>query len=81
VHNNSVALSAIAQLIEDVYAALRRLREPAAPVEVSNKPQPAVPVRKSVTPDFIVCLEDGMKFKSLKRHLSARYNLRLTNIA
>jgi predicted transcriptional regulator len=75
VANNSFPSSDLPQLIEDVYATLHRLGQPAAAAEVPNKLQPAVPVRKSITPDFIVCLEDGMKFKSLKRHLRAWYNL------
>nr|WP_287011326.1 MucR family transcriptional regulator [Brevundimonas sp.] len=44
-------------------------------VEVRAPDQPAVPIRKSIHPDYLVCLEDGRKFKSLKRHLRTRYNL------
>ena len=44
-------------------------------VAPSEKPQPAVPVKKSVTPDYIICLEDGKKLKMLKRHLKTAYNL------
>ena len=75
VANNSVSSSGLSQLIEDVHAALHRLGQPAPPAEAPNKPQPAVAVKKSVTPDFIICLEDGRKFKSLKRHLRTAYNL------
>ena len=75
VANNSLASSGIPQLIAEVYAALHRLAQPAAPVAAPNKPQPAVAVKRSVTPDFIVCLEDGQKFKSLKRHLTAVHNM------
>ena len=45
------------------------------PVNTEPQPEPAVPIRRSITPDFIVCLEDGRKFRSLKRHLRTRYNL------
>ena len=51
-----------------------RVTEQAAPVETEPL-KPAVPVKKSITPDYIVCLEDGKKFKSLKRHLRSQYNL------
>src|SRR3954468_2037465 len=67
VGNNSVSASALPSLIHSVYAALLGLRAPAdKPVE---KPIPAVPVKKSITPDFIISLEDGRRFKSMKRHL------------
>lgn len=54
--------------------ALRNLGEPQAPA-TEERPQPAVPIRKSVTPDYIICLEDGKRFKSLKRHLATYYRL------
>lgn len=73
VTNNAVATADLAKLIVDVHTALSSLASPAPEVEV--KREPAVPVRKSVTPDFIVCLEDGRKFKSLKRHLRTHYGL------
>lgn len=71
---NQVQPQEIPNLIRTVYAALR---------EVSGKPtlaaepvqEPAIAVKKSVTPDFIICLEDGKKFKSLKRHLRTRYGM------
>ncbi|WP_062227363.1 MucR family transcriptional regulator [Aureimonas frigidaquae] len=74
VSNNSVPVAELPALISDVYGALgRTTAAPAAqPVE---KPKPAVPVKKSVSDDFIICLEDGKKFKSLKRHLMTHYNL------
>ena len=74
VSNNSVAASDLPNLIGDVHGALLRVSNGAqeAPVEA---PKPAVPVKKSVTPDFIICLEDGKKFKSLKRHLRTQYNM------
>jgi MucR family transcriptional regulator, transcriptional regulator of exopolysaccharide biosynthesis len=74
VSNNSVAVSDLPSLINEVHAALGRVTagavEPAA-----EAPKPAVPVKKSVNSDYIVCLEDGKKFKSLKRHLRTQYNM------
>jgi len=74
VSNNTVAAADIASLISDVHGALKKTTggtvEPAA-----EAAKPAVPVKKSVTPEHIVCLEDGKKFKSLKRHLRTHYNL------
>ncbi len=72
VANNSVAVQDLPQLIQQVYAALASVGSGATAKE---KPTPAVPVRRSVTPDYIVCLEDGKKLKMLKRHLKTRYNL------
>ncbi|WAJ30551.1 MucR family transcriptional regulator [Antarcticirhabdus aurantiaca] len=74
VANNSLPVSDLPGLISEVYGALGRSNavQQAAPAE---KPKPAVPVKKSVHDDFIVCLEDGKKFKSLKRHLMTHYNL------
>lgn len=72
VSNNSVTPDALSALIQDVYRTLSGVgKEPAAP----DKPQPAVPVKKSVFPDHIVCLEDGKKLKMLKRHLKTAYNM------
>ena len=71
--NNEVAASTLPATIRVVYDALSRIGDtPAAPAE---KPQPAVPIRKSVFPDYIVCLEDGKRLKMLKRHLSTSYNM------
>ncbi|MGV8996356.1 MAG: MucR family transcriptional regulator [Parvibaculaceae bacterium] len=74
VGHNAVAADDLASLIHQVYDALRSAAEGAkiAPVE---KSEPAVSVRKSITPDYLICLEDGKKFKSLKRHLRTHYNL------
>lgn len=74
VSNNAVPRNELAALIADVHAAIGRLRTGDAQ-EPEVKLTPAVPVKKSVTPEYIVCLEDGKKFKSLKRHLSTHYNL------
>jgi predicted transcriptional regulator len=67
VANNSVSATDLPALIADVHRALTSLGEPT--VEPEPELVPAVPVKKSVTPDFIICLDDGKKFKSLKRHL------------
>jgi predicted transcriptional regulator len=74
VSNNEVGSSELTALINQVHAALHRTATGAAKPEVAPL-RPAVPVRKSVTPDYIVCLEDGKKFKSLKRHLRTQYDL------
>ena len=71
VGNNSVSLADLPQLIQEVYKALESVG--AAPV--LERPQPAVPIKKSVFPDYIICLEDGKKLKMLKRHLKTAYNL------
>jgi predicted transcriptional regulator len=74
VSNNSVAAAEIPALINQVHSALLRVSSGAkdAPAEPLK---PAVSVKKSVTPDYIVCLDDGKKFKSLKRHLRTQYNI------
>lgn len=74
VSNNSVPLAELPNLIRDVHSALMRVTEQATPVEVEPL-KPAVAVKKSITPDYIICLEDGKQFKSLKRHLRSQYNL------
>ncbi|GAA4106980.1 MucR family transcriptional regulator [Aminobacter aganoensis] len=74
VSNNSVPRAELPALIADIHAAIQRLRTGATPVPDETR-SPAVPIKKSVTADYIVCLEDGKKFKSLKRHLSTHYNL------
>jgi len=74
VSNNSVPSSDLASLINDVHSALLRVGGGTVEVPV-EAPKPAIPVKKSVTPDYIVCLEDGKKFKSLKRHLRTQYNM------
>ncbi|MCA1999580.1 MAG: MucR family transcriptional regulator [Hyphomicrobiales bacterium] len=74
VSNNSVPTGELSGLINDVYLALTRVGT--APAEIVAEPlKPAVPVKKSVHNDFIICLEDGKKFKSLKRHLRTQYNM------
>ena len=72
VSNNPLPKSELPALIQTIHNALTRLSvgvENAAPKEEPK--QPAVSIRKSITPDYLICLEDGKKFKSLKRHLAA----------
>lgn len=74
VSNNSVQTDLLPGLIHDVYKTLSSVgRE--LPPPVLDKPQPAVPAKKSVFPDFIICLEDGKKLKMLKRHLKTAYDM------
>ncbi|MEH0074825.1 MULTISPECIES: MucR family transcriptional regulator [Pannonibacter] len=74
VSNNTVAATELPSLINEVYGALQRTS--GAQVEPEPEPlKPAVPVKKSVMPDYIICLEDGKKFKSLKRHLRTHYDM------
>lgn len=70
--NNTVAANDLPNIIKDVYGTLQTL---GADTQAAERPQPAVPVKKSVTPDYIVCLEDGKKLKMLKRHLMTSYNM------
>ena len=72
VEHNSVQLDALPGLIEKVYQTLRGVGQ--TPV-VPDKPIPVVPVKQSVKPDFIICLEDGKKLKMLKRHLMTSYKM------
>ncbi len=74
VAHNPVPVAELPRLIERVYATLSEI-EGAPVAEPKSELKPAVPVRKSVTEDHIVCLEDGKKFKSLKRHLRTRYDM------
>lgn len=74
VSNNNVASGNVSALINDVHAALHRTATGNAKTEAEPL-VPAVPIRKSVAPDYLVCLEDGKRFKSLKRHLRTHYDL------
>lgn len=74
VASNSLPPQEVPSLIEQVHGAFAALGK-AKSVEPPPQLKPAVPIRKSITPDYIVCLEDGKKFKSLKRHLRTRYGL------
>lgn len=74
VSNNTVVASDLPLLINDIHQALSRATSNSAPAE-REELRPAIAVKRSVTPDYIICLEDGKKFKSLKRHLRTHYNL------
>ena len=74
VAKNTVSSEALPGLIRSVHAALAGVEQPGAPSE-PERPQPAVPIKRSVFPDYIVCLEDGAKMKMLKRYLKVRFDL------
>ncbi|RNJ62759.1 MAG: transcriptional regulator [Porphyrobacter sp. IPPAS B-1204] len=73
VSNNNVAVSDVPELIASVYHALARLRDTTPAAE--GKPEPAVSIRASVKPDYIICLEDGKKLKMLKRYLRTNFDM------
>lgn len=73
VSNNTLTVEEVPNLIEKVYSAFRDLSSSDSPSLPHT--QPAVPIKKSIKPDYIVCLEDGKKLKMLKRHLQTHYNL------
>ncbi len=75
VANNTISSGEIPSLISEIHSALTRVstgQEVQAPAEPAK---PAVPIKKSITNDYLICLEDGKKFKSLKRHLRTAYNM------
>ena len=72
VSNNSVAVNDLPQLINNIHGALAGLAGRSAP---EAKPEPKVPIRSSIRPDYIVCLEDGKRLKMLKRHLMTHYQM------
>ena len=72
--NNAATVAELPTVIRSVYRTLIGLATP-APAPEATKPVPAVPIKKSVTPDYLVCLEDGKQLKMLKRHLATSYNL------
>ncbi len=72
--NNQVPLAGLPGLIEQVYGALKSAGNEPAPAP-AEKPQPFVPAKRSVFPDYIICLEDGRKLKTLKRHLRSTFGL------
>ncbi len=74
VENNTLAIGDLPGLIQGVHRALASVAAGMDAVEAPPK-EPAVPVRRSITPDHLICLEDGRKFKSLKRHLRTKYNM------
>ena len=70
--NNTVAPGDLSQLIKDVF---KTLNEVGSALDAPEKPRPAVAIKKSIFPDYIICLEDGKKLKMLKRHLKTAYDL------
>jgi len=74
VSNNTVAVSDLPRLIEETYSALNAQGAPAEAAD-PERPKPAVPIKKSIQPDYIVCLEDGKELKMLKRHLKTAYDM------
>lgn len=74
VGSNAVAVTDVPRMIEYVHSTMSELAHAGAAAH-EEPPTPAVPIKKSVTPDHIVCLEDGRKFKSLKRHLRTQYDM------
>jgi predicted transcriptional regulator len=74
VSHNALSPTDLGKLIVEVHSTLKGLQTAEVP-ELTEELKPAVPVKKSVASDYIICLEDGKKFKSLKRHLRTHYNL------
>ncbi|MBD1549676.1 MucR family transcriptional regulator [Roseibium aggregatum] len=74
VANNTIASAELPNLIQKIHGSLLKTTAEAAGPEPQPL-KPAVPIKKSVTPDFIICLEDGKQFKSLKRHLRSQYGM------
>ena len=72
VSNNNLTVAELADLIRTVHTSLAGAGEVCT---VPDRPRPAVPIRRSITPDYIVCLENGKRLKTLKRHLHSRYNM------
>jgi len=70
--NNAVATESLPGLIQEIYKTLSNVGKETAP---ADRPQPAVSVKKSIFPDYLVCLEDGKKLKMLKRHLQTSYGI------
>jgi len=71
---NTVSAAELPSLIQSVYSTLASMSGAAEPAEPATR-EPAVPLKRSITPEFLICLEDGRKFKSLKRHLRTKYNM------
>ena len=72
--NNTLGTAEIPGVIEQIYKTLAAVNSEGGSA-MADRPQPAVPIKRSVTPDYIVCLEDGKKLKMLKRHLKTAYNM------
>ncbi len=75
VSNHVVPMGDLASLITDVHSAFNNTSSPAPAAVVAEKPKTPVPIKKSIEEDYLICLEDGQKFKSLKRHLMTHYNM------
>jgi predicted transcriptional regulator len=75
VSNNTVSSAEIPALISQVYSALMRVSKGAAAAALAEPLKPAVPIKRSITTEYLVCLEDGKKFKSLKRHLRTQHQM------
>jgi len=76
VSNNPVSTSELPNIIQDVYGAIAKISQENSPgAKRENQQKPAVPVKKSLSDDYLICLEDGKQFKSLKRHLSSHYGM------
>ena len=74
VANNSIPVDDLPKLIGDIHSTLVTISSPQKNI-IQELQKPAVSVKRSITPDYLICLEDGQKFKSLKRHLRSKYNL------
>ena len=76
VANNSIRAADLPELIRSIHETLGSLNQaPAPPATEAEQPKPAVPIKKSITDDYLISLFDGRKFKSLKRHLSAEHGM------
>jgi predicted transcriptional regulator len=75
VSNNALPVGELAGLIRDVHGTLATIGQGAPPPVSTEKPVPAVPVKKSITPAYLICLEDGKKLKMLRRHLKTSFNM------
>ena len=75
VSNNIVPVEQLGPLIRDVHGALANTTGDPQALDPKEKQKPAVPIKKSLTHDYLICLEDGKQFKSLKRHLKTHYDL------
>lgn len=75
VSNHVVPSTDLSKLIGSVFNALQSVSHATPATPVIEKPKPPVPVRKSIEQDYLICLEDGLRFKSLKRHLKASFNM------
>ena len=75
VSNNEVKADSLPSLIESIYASVEGLANADDEIEAGPRPDPAVPIADSLTEDYLICLEDGLQFQSLKRHLRVKYNM------